>query len=267
MPVGKIINPVMGLPVNSIFTNPSIGKFPVGNGVIPNTVDLDGTNDYFLRSSDLAGNADNNFGLVQGWFKIDGGDGTKRVIYGNENVFYQIFLGTDNKLAISVFTVSPAVKAINMISDTVILAGSGWHHFVAEFQISTTSLGSLYLDDILQTDTTFINSVLDADYTRAKHAVGSVTSGLASHWHGCLADIYIHNSISSLYGLGNVPLRRKFITASVTRVGLGDNGEIPAGQPIIYLNGDKDTFGANLGSGGVLASVGSPSDCIDNPPE
>lgn len=238
---------------------------PIPVGYTTTAVDFDGVNDYGLRGSDLTGNADGFLGLISGWFRVDGGDGTQRTLFNSQGDTFQVYLDAFDNLIVRVRDTASNL-VVNFQSDAGILAGPAWHHLIVGWDSNTgTDFLEGYIDDVLQGEGGSTSGVGNSlDYTRTNHYIATLDGVGGQKFDGCLADWYIN--FAEFLDPTNDSDRRKFIDASGKPVNLGTTGNAPTGTPpIIFLKGDSTNWLNNLGSGGPFALTGALTNCSSSP--
>ena len=213
--------------------------------------DFDGSSDDFSRGSDLAGNADGKKGIFSTWLRIDGGDGSAQYLLSNTGFHVGIYKTTTSIFLVQLKTSVPAVT-LDIRTTGTIVAGSGWHHILASWDLATTT-SHLYLDDVSDQNTvTRLNNTID--YTGPAWGLGAYINGMGG-LNGAASEFYFNTA--EYLDLSVETNRRKFISASGKPTPPGVTGELPTtNQPIIYCpDGDATN---NLGSGGNFTKYGAP---------
>lgn len=243
--------------------SPAFSPAPGGGSYTAQGVNFDGTNDYLTRGGGLTGASDSKKGLVSFWWKVNGGDGTFRQIFeGPSGDGLQISQFFTNKLYLEARNSSGIFK-MTLMSDNTYLAGGGWHHAVASWDLAATT-AQLYIDDVESAD--FSTTALDdtIDYTQTEWSVGA-RSDSSIKFDGDLADLYVNFGES--LDLSNSTNRRKFISAGLAPVDLGSDGSTPTGTaPIVFLHGSVSSWETNDGTGGGFTENGALTAAGSNPP-
>lgn len=259
--------------IHSFSTTISPGATSTENASYAYLVDgarFDGTNDYMVRSSDLAGNVDGRLGIFSVWLRLDAAPvGGKYVIFDGEQEHFSVYLESDGRF--TVFGSDPvASNRLAITSSNVYSTGTTWIHLLASWNLTIAGSGRLYISDVSDyIEVHYTN--LDIDYTQTKWNVGvlNALSG-ANIFNGGMAELYFATGQYLDFSLA--ANRRKFITATGKPVNLGVDGSRPTGVvPIVYLRvadgAAASTFANNLGSGGNFTITGaldttstSPSD-------
>lgn len=219
-----------------------------------------GTTRYALRGSDLSGNADSKFCTISVWFRVDGGNGTTRIILNSDNNNYQILLNTSNECQIRVRNAA-ATNLFQASTTTAFPAGPAWHNVIWALNLAslTTLLAVDGLSESQQISTGPITGTID--WTSVDHSLGA-TPAASLLFDGCLAEIYFNNESTLDIAVPNV--LAAFISPSGDPVDLGADGSFPNGtQPICYFL-DADAS-ANLGFGGNYVNNAALAACSDAP--
>lgn len=215
----------------------------------PESVDLDGTNDFFSRSSDLIGNADGKTFTFSFWIYITAE--AQEFVYYSGN-------GTTDRVVVRVVSGTTQFLCFNS-SDTKVLdarvpplPANTYSHFVISGDMNDSGTIQAYVDDTVQTVSllTYVDSTIG--FTATDHTLGSELTGTLLK--GRLSDVFMDYTFRDLSIEAN---RRLFTTIST------DRGLIPAeGQaalnPIMYLPmDDPATAFINLGTGGDFVQNGT----------
>ena len=229
----------------------AVGLPPPPPSSQPVAVTFDGTNDNLARGAELTGNADGKKGLVSLWCRINGGDGTHRVIFRNQDGYIHLARDAANKFKLSAAN-SGAANILTLVSNTAYTAGATWRHVLMSWDLATGA-AHLYINDAadLAASPTVENSTID--YTRGNFHVGSA-QGANRFWNGDLYDVYIN--LAGYLDLSQAANRAKFI-ADGSPVDLGTAGQLPTGNPpIVLLCGPASAFRVNRGTGGDFTVSG-----------
>ena len=223
--------------------------------------DYDGSTNFATRGADLTGNADSKIALFSLWFRIDGGDGTQRVIARNGGFNYFFTIETDNTLRISLRT--PAfVTLLAAKTTSTFTAGAAWHNVIWAVDLASATV-QLAVDGAAETPTITTGPIDDLiDWTAANHVFCANFDG-TQKFDGCLSEFYLNNVARIDITQANNLAR--FIDSSGFPVDLGATGAFPTGErPIIYIrNGDPES---NLGFGGNYTNNAALSACSTDPP-
>lgn len=229
---------------------------------------FDGTNDYLTRGGDLTGIADGKAGTISFWIRLDGGDGTYRMLLRTptDAGLVQIYAcDGSNKIFIEAYNTVPS-QILKLVSATAYTAGPLWRHVIASWDLAA-GLGYLYVNNAsdLAASPVLTNSTID--YTHTNWCVGAdISSSYTNKLNGSIVDLWFNTTYLDISQASN---RAKFIDQTTLRpVPLGAKGELPTGsQPLLYLGRDYANFQTNLGSGGNFTVTGalergttSPSD-------
>lgn len=226
----------------------------------PGALAYDGAADFALRGADLTGNSNGKLWSEVGWFKIDGGAGSSRIIRSSTSNRWQVTIDTANRVAFRAEDTGSNV-VVNVRSATTFAADSTWHSYA--FSVDTAAqTATLAIDDIPETPS--VNTItLDAtiDFVVADHSVGAAVGG-ADKWDGCLSSIWAANDIA--LDFTDVAIRRSFIGRTGLPLSLGPAGQLPTGDaPILYFpDGDASN---NAGTGGNFTNQAGSAACSDSP--
>jgi hypothetical protein len=217
--------------------------------VPPESVDLDGTNDFFSRASDLTGNADGKTFTFSAWF-YNSGTGLQPIYAANpsdSNTGFGIFVSSDVLF----------IRGHNT-SDTEILNLQGidiplktFVHMLVSVDLTDTGKRHIYINDAQKTPTVVTYTDDTINFTNTTHSVGEL---VAVTRDGRLAQVFLDYTFRDLTIAAN---RRLFTTIDSER------GLIPAADqaslsPILYLAMDDPTTAfVNLGTGGDFTLNGT----------
>lgn len=232
---------------------------------IVDAADFDGTNDYMSRGA-LTGAVNSKTGIFSAWLRIDGGDGTFRLLLdgvGAINTFH-VELTAGNNIQLVGFSATPT-QVLTFTSAGTYLAGATWLHILASWDLAT-GVSALY-----------INSVFDSvgGTTDAAIAYTAPTTWYVGRYNspsyllnGCLAEVYF--APDQYLDFSVAANRQKFISASGKPVHLGTNGSLPTGTaPIVYLHLDNGeavaNFAINRGTGGNFTINGTLTTASSSP--
>lgn len=213
-------------------------------------IDLDGTNDYLSKASDLTGNADGKTFTFSAWVWVSSTSVTYTLYQtDNTNIYFTVYI--DNG--------SVTITGLNSSATTILqaVADSGadslekytWNHVLVSIDLANTSNRSIYVNDIARsvTWTTYTNA--NIDFTRTQHAIGAQPGG-GQAVNGRLAHVYLDYTYRDLSNSTN---RRLFITADLKPA----SGQA-ALNPILYLPMDDPTTAhVNSGTGGNFTLNGT----------
>lgn len=229
-----------------------------------NGVNFDGTNDSLARGAGLTGAADSKVGIISFWFKLLGGDGAFQMfLEGTFSRKPSILRLTSNKIAVWLENAA-GTQILDMTSTTTYVNGMGWAHFLAAWDLAT-STAQMYVNDVNVREVSppiLTNDTID--YTQGNWNI-SKREGSTLRVNGDIADFYFN--IAQTLDISNSANRRKFISAGGAPVSLGADGSLPTGSaPAIYLGNPFGTFETNLGSGGNFTVTGALTAAATNPP-
>lgn len=224
-------------------------------------IDLDGAADWYVRNADLVGNADGPLGIVSCWFRVDGGNGTFRYLYANQNGRVILLLDNNNRLWFRARTAVP-VTVMEFVTTPTYLAGSGWHQVMISYD-SGVPIGTILVDGAVPVLTTNTVAGGNIEYTRPTHAVGQTVPGLNSEWNGGWSEFYMNFAeYLDLTAVANQVLLRH---PNGQPPNIGAQGQLVTGnQPIGYFVEEGGVM-VNRGSGGVFVAAGAPALSADSP--
>ncbi len=212
------------------------------------SVDLDGTNDFFSRSSDLVGNS-NGKTFTASFF-----------VYRTDKDIAAVYqAGSDARLYIGVTSSGISVTAKNT-SGATILTGNfndtlqtfGLVHIILSVDLTDTSRRHIYMQDVAVPGGWGTYTNQDIDFTQPAHSVGADTSG-SSKLEGRITNLYFDKVYRDLSQANN---RRLFTTLDPER-GLIPVRRLQTLNPILYLPvTDQQTAHINPGTGGNLTLNG-----------
>lgn len=149
-----------------------------------------------------------------------------------------------------------------------LMSGQGWHHLLFAWDMTGVSFGgSLYIDDIATSFSVSQYAQVSIPWSQFDQAnMLSYIIGGTSLFNGCFGQCYVNTQ--EFLDFTIVSNRRKFITATIGRVDLGTNGELPTGtSPSFYLTGGASDITMNKGNFVVTDNVvGTFIDCTDPAP-
>lgn len=231
----------------------------VPSSYVANAIDLDGTNDYYTRASDLSGSIDGKKGVFNGWFKINGGDGSLREIISH-NGGSHILIGSGNQFTF-IFRNSVAAQVTAFFSTTAYLASDNWINVMAAWD-AALGIQQLFINDV-DDHSAGTNNDDVIDYTRGAISVFALNAG-GNKYNGCASEIY-YNLVD--YIDISVQSNRDLVRDCAGRPeNIGAMGNLLTGnQPALFLNGDGTNFHTNQGNGGDFVEVGDAIDCLTSP--
>lgn len=224
--------------------------------------DFDGSNDYMTRGAGLTGAADSKKGIFSAWIRIDGGDSSTMHIFdgvttvGGSSVRVSVFRHSSNVLFVQCFNSSSTLRMSLQTTGTY-LQSAQWLNILASWDVAS-SKGFLYINDVSDLGATLLTDDT-LDYTLADWSVGADAGG-NTKLNGCLAEVYF--APGQYLDFSIVANRRKFISANVEAVNLGDTGALPTGTaPLVYQHLDSGeavaNFATNRGTGGNFTITGT----------
>lgn len=218
----------------------------------PEAILFDGSTDFMLRSSALAGLPDGKQGTLSAWIRADGPPLDTRTIFSGDDIG-DLHLVAQRLITSNAFTVN-ARNAADAIVLNFTSAGSlspEYRHVLASWDLATLTI-QLYLDDA--SDLAAGSTAVDDDIAYSlpnRWNIGAIQSG-ALLFPGALSDFYFTDTFLDLTVESN---RRKFIDEIGNPVFLGEKGENPTGSAAtVYMRGNQTDQGINSGSGGDFVS-------------
>lgn len=213
----------------------------------PGAVTLDGTNDYQSRGADWTGSADSKVGIWSAWLK-HGADGDVVLLYDDAGSASRISKGVVAANRIQILLRDATVTtALSINTATAHTAVSGWHHYLAVWDLAAGT-SSFYVDGA-DDQNAVTNANAAVDWTKTDHFLGAADGGL-SRYNGSIAEWYL-NTAQTLSIAAALP---KFYSGG-RPVDLGATCQLPTGTAPIqcfkHVTGAAATdFGTNLGTGG-----------------
>lgn len=235
----------------------------LGEGIAPyvaNAVDFDGTSDFLERGAGLTGAVDGKKGIVSFWFRLDGGDGIRKHIMQDAQVFFRIRRLDTDKFRVRM-KLSASTK-MQVTSTTSFTTSSSWVHVAASWDLSVP-VAHLFINGVDDEDGTSIEVDSNVDYTDTDYGIGASVGG-ANKWNGCMSEIYVN--LAEFLDISISTNLQKLRSIVGKPVSLGTDGSLPTGTaPIVYLNGDSTNFQTNQGTGGNFTVTGALSACSTSP--
>lgn len=228
-------------------------------GVQGRATRFNGSTDYYARGADLTGNANGKVGTISFWFRIDGGDGGIRYLIYNTQGGFAFNLSSTGRLDL-IGENAAQTKILRKITTATYTAGPTWHHYLASWNLATTT-AQIYVDDIeitaWDTDTVTDDTI---DYTKADWIIGATTVP-GNYWNSAIAEFFFALEYIDLSVTAN---RRKFIDANGMPVWLGTDGALPTGTaPILYAPDGNPIM--NYGTGGCFQTINGSPEQIPGP--
>ncbi len=215
------------------------------------------------RGADLTGNANGKVGLINFWFKLSGGNGSRQDFYYNDQGFFTIQREANNKwLVYACEPSTPFGDVLSIESSATYTADGNWHNLIAAWDVGN-NIAKMYIDDTDVTGTTIKNNT-NAAYSRSNHHIG-MRSDNANPYLGDVDHLYIN--LAQTLDITNSTNRLKFRTSSGHPEDLGSDGSTPTGTaPIGYWSGNATDFLTNKGSGGnFTVASGTLTNASSNP--
>ncbi len=219
---------------------------------------FDGSTDYYSKASDFTGNADGKRGTFSCWFRVDGGAGTRRIMYASDDgpdEYFRVELATDNTLRVI------GLGYLALQTTQTFAVETAWHHVLASWNLALgPSSARLRIDGVSDCQVNdYTNSTLD--YTVPNHRVGAGL-GATNKWVGCLAEVYLN--YAQYVDADNPGVLAAFYAGADRPTPMGADGSLPTSSvPILYLRGLVADFATNRGSGGGMTENGTPADSDD----
>lgn len=216
--------------------------------------DFDGSSDYLLRGSDLAGNSDGKEGIITFSFRLDGGNGNSIYWLHNSGGRVNVFRNAANVIRITLEN-SSNDTVFTQATSTTHVSSTDFHFFMASWNLATAA-SHIFVDDV---DVAAAAGVLDDDtieYTRSTWAICAITNG-TSTMDGVVSEFYF--APNQYLNFSVESNRRLFIDRAGFPVPLGVSGQLPTGTaPLVYMRTRANNAGINSGTGGDFAIQGAP---------
>ncbi len=225
------------------------------------SVNFNGFDQFFYKGENLNGNVDGSIGMCSFWLRLNGGDGVSQSIFESVNGAIQIQRVVANRIGISLYGSGGLLAVVQTASN--FLASPTWLHVLASWD-TTNQQYEMYINDALEQNHVPFNAGTIL-YSTGAFTIGKRSTSSSSFLNGCLSDLYINMTEKLDFSIE--ANRRLFTDANGNRISLGSQGQLPTGNPpIIYMNGNENTFHLNLGSGGPFINLGSVIGCDNEPP-
>lgn len=223
-----------------------------------NPIDLD--SGWLTKTTALTADADGKTGTVSFWFNNRNGDTSADCLYDTSR--FTIYI--DSGIILLNGATSGGTTTLNMNTAKSYPAGSGWHHYMASWDLATGT-GHVYVDGVSDRS----SSSLTLNNNNINYNVGNIFISAnpigGAQWPGDIAELYISRNYIDLSVQAN---RDKFITQYGYPVYLGATGTLPNGsQPIIYLKGLASAWETNSGYGGNFTRNGTIATAATTPSE
>lgn len=243
-------------------------------GFTCDSADFDGTSDILLRGGGMTGAVDGSQGILSLWFRLDGGDGTTRIILTNLGAVNQtVYLGLNTSNELRFRLTNDGADNFTAVSVTTFSVGSTWNHIIISWDTNFSAgnkLVKMVINGVTESPViTDASAAFSVDYTVTDWAIGGNTTPVIS-WDGCLAELYFNSATYlDVTQASNLALWR---TVGGKPENLGLTGNTPTGTaPLGYfhLNDGESAanFATNRGTGGNMSITGtldtgstSPSD-------
>ena len=207
--------------------------------------DFDGTNDYLGQDAVPTGLTDGKQGTISFWFRMDAGDSaTQRIFNGGTTAgANRLIVNRQDSNVIRIQGNNAAGTTILLIeSTTTVLAGSGWHHLAASWDLAVPGSGQLYLDGVSDyAETTYTDDTIEYAMATPRYRVGAAL-GAGNKLNGALAEFWFNDTRVDLSA--SLTAFRK---TNGTPEDVGADGSTPTGAaPVIYLHLDDAEAVANF---------------------
>jgi len=231
------------------------------------SVTLDGSAVYWKGSSVAVANG--KAGTVAAWFKASSipASGAMIVVSRTSGEALTGFHLIVNSLSgLTLVGRNAATTAIlSMVTANSLVTAGTWYLALASWDLAQGA-GKIYLNDTDRTPVgpTLTNDTITYDLDEWRVGGGATTGdALTSMFPGELSYVFFSTTYTDLATETN---RRRFIGESLEAIGLGPDASRGTGvRPEIFLAGGAGNFGRNLGSGGDLATFGSPTSSAGRP--
>jgi len=229
----------------------------------PNAVNFDGTTTVLSRGAGLTGAVDGTQMLCSAWLKKSADtSGTPIGGIGVAGAAGSRVAVLTSSLGVIKLTGSNSSGTVigDIASSASYLAASGWNHFLASFDLTSTSKRWVFVNDVsdLATVATYTNASID--WTLVDWFIsGGGTSN--AKWSGDMADMMLWPTYLDLSVTAN---RRLFI--DTIRKPVDPAAAIAAlGAPLIRLSGATSGWPTNKGGGGGFTLSGTLADATTRP--
>ena len=226
----------------------------------PAALDYDAINDYAIRGADMTGMTDTKTYTIAAWFKIDGGNGSFRVIHSNSANRYELRMTSGNVLQFRASNSSGAT-IVDIVSLPTYTAGSGWHSVLFSVDTASSTVNFWVDNALIAFAVNTLASGETIDYTRPDHAVAARVDG-SLPWDGCLSSLWF--SELAAIDFSDIAIRRTFLSPDGNPLNLGLAGQLPTGAPPIFYAPGGDASN-NVGGGGNFSNQGASNACADAP--
>jgi len=222
------------------------------------------TNTNLDKPSHLTGVADSKTGMLSFWFKAQAGTDTTtiRILAGAGAIVVERLATSDVMRVILINAAGTNIMNIQTLSTFAV--GSGWHHFLARWDLSVPSF-QYYVNDVSDAGNNFglTNDTIAYNTTANDWSFNAIGVNGAFD----IADLWFEPNQTPL-DFSVTANRRKFISAGLAPVNLGTNGSTPTGTPpAIFMSGAAASWNTNKGAGGGFTSSGTAITAAStNPP-
>ncbi len=218
----------------------------------------------YLRTSTMTGLTDGKTGTISFWYKCNGGDSTtRRLLFigtGSGGQRFSVNHRSVNTISIVGLNVG-GTTILDMRSTSTILAGSGWIHIMACWDLANSSNRAIYFNGVAETvdAATYTND--DIDYNPSSPTIticGDSTTSPIQIATGALGEMWFNDSYNNVIG--------DYYSGGLA-VQLGSDGSTPTGsQPVLYLSssGSGNSWNNN-GTAGSMTRSGTLTTDADPP--
>lgn len=237
------------------YGNPPCGAhlgFADGVNEGPFGAEFDGSNDYLTRGANLTGVVDGKAGSLSCWLHPLGGNGTDMAVFMTSNARFALLRNSSNLIQIIGRNSAGTVILDLRNSLGTFIAPSFWLHVLASWNLATATL-QLYINDVAVTSAVTATNA-NIDYTDTNFAIGADPAGNLK-FNGRIAELWI-DTVNRI-DFSVAANRRKFITADLQPVFLGEGGALPTGtSPPVFMSDEVLRWPTNKGTGGGMTLQG-----------
>ena len=228
--------------------------------------DFDGTNDYLIGNNFFGGAFTSKKGTFSLWLKPHA-NGSFQSVFFAESLLFGVQMNPAGVITVSASSFAPIVGLIVITSSPTTLIDEVWSHVMCSWDLNVP-ITELWINDVDVNDhTTEVDGLIQftvANSAQDRFTIGATASPGADKIDTGVAECYFnHDEFLDLQVKSN---RRKFVTAQLKPVFLGDDGIVPTGTvPRIYCRGGAASFPTNRGSGPNFAEQGALSNIAFGP--
>lgn len=223
--------------------------------------DFDGTNDYLIGNNFFGGAFTSKKLTVSLWLKPHASGAFQSVFFA-ESLLFSVQMNPAGVIQVAAASFDPIVTLININSSPTTLTDEVWAHVMFSCDLNVP-ITELYINDVdVNSRVTEADGLIQftvANSAQDRFTIGATASPGADKINTGVAECYFnHDEFLDLSVKSN---RRKFVTAQLKPVFLGDDGVVPTGTvPRIYCRGGAASFPINRGSGPNFAEQGALAD-------